>query len=718
VWHHHHHHHRLLKFTTKEAHQLYNKQGITYNCFIMLRPRIFAGKENIMWARCLSSLQRPAPKAGLVKNPVGYEQFTKFDAAQASRRQHQLATSTMDDDQQLRETRRLLVLSLHQIAMSFPKYSSSLRAPPPTSLPLESSASETDADSEKPQPQPPPESLPSTPPVEAKYLNRTTEEAPTKTPPRLEDDSQVGDRKAREAQLWNAIRRQDVNLTLSLFHEAIRHRQKLSQRVLVRLFYVVVQANPILAYSALQQYRTDDDQTVLTDGEMKMYLKLCSSVSLLDQQKHNRRELHVFVRSLIQDLESLERDAKQELLPKMITALATQRNVRIGSYARDLYQWMVKDEYEMKTGWLRQLLSLSKYNRQDDLPFHDIMERLAEQNGRPHPLSVIQAIHNMFPFTDPKRVSVALRAFLEFQKRLVVDDFPQPTTLDELQIDLDCLESISAGAAHSGSTELVLLVWEVLEHCNYRPTDIIYENTVIAFATGGNHLPTAFGAINSMKEDGFEVARSLLRSFSLALRSEKLRLDHGMKLLTVSSPDLQSLETVNALMSCYAERGDVSDVLFLLKTLRSNKLNPDVNSYSFAVEVLGKNIHRWGKSSDPAMIQENLDHADSILGMMEADGILPSRDLLRNYVELLCIAGESDTANMVIDDMLSNTPESVCSKALYRIAMVNAERGDFDKARYLASLITDDIPILVKKIRSREQRFRHVKHTKKGGVQL
>lgn len=189
--------------------------------------------------------------------------------------------------------------------------------------------------------------------------------------------------------------------------------------------------------------------------------------------------------------------------------------------------------------------------------------------------------------------------------------------------------------------------------------------------------------------------------------SEKLMLDHGMKILTVSS-DLQSLETLNALMSCYAERGEVHGVLQILETLRSNKLSPDENSYSFAIEVLGKNIHRWHKNDNPGMVQENLDHADAILGMMEADGIPPSRDLLRNYVELLCIAGESETANMVVDDMLSYTPESVCSKALYRLAMANAEGGNFDRARYLASKITDEIPILLKKIRSRQQRFRHV----------
>lgn len=475
------------------------------NCFTMLRRRIFPGKETAVWVRCLSSLQRRTPKAGLVKSPVGYEHFTKFDAARAFRRQHQLATM---DDQQLRETRRLLVLSLQEIVFTFPKYAACVGSQKLTnSLPLESTSA-TDSV------QPPQDYFQCTHPVEFEHPTPTIDKPPKAT---QDNVSKVDERPTPEALLWNAIRCHDVNLTIRLFKEALECDQKLSGRVLVRIFYLVVPTDTILAYSVLRKYRREDEK--LTDPEMKMYFKLCSSVGSLDPGEHNNRwYLHKFVRDLVQDLKRMERDANQELLPKTITALATQRNVRIGTYANELYQYMVENEYKMKTGWLRQLLSLSKYNRQDDLPFHDIMERLATQNGRPHPLSVIQAIHNMFPFADPEKTCVALKAFLDFQKGIVLDDFPQPTTFDELQIDLDCLESISAGAAHSGSPELVSLVWEVLEKCEHRPTEAIYENTVIAFAYGGKYLETAFGVINSMKEDGFEVSRSLLRSFSLALR--------------------------------------------------------------------------------------------------------------------------------------------------------------------------------------------------------
>lgn len=190
--------------------------------------------------------------------------------------------------------------------------------------------------------------------------------------------------------------------------------------------------------------------------------------------------------------------------------------------------------------------------------------------------------------------------------------------------------------------------------------------------------------------------------------ADKQILDAGMQLLA-SAPELQALETFNAMMSCYAERGDFADVFEILDCMHMKNITPDCNSYSFAIEALGKNIHRWKKSCDSIRLQENLDHANRILSMMEESCIPPSTDFVRNYVELLCIAGESETADLVVDDILVSFPKSVCSKTLYRLALANCERFEFERARQLASRITDHIPTLMNKIRSLEQRARHVK---------
>jgi hypothetical protein len=88
----------------------------------------------------------------------------------------------------------------------------------------------------------------------------------------------------------------------------------------------------------------------------------------------------------------------------------------------------------------------------------------------------------------------------------------------EYTIDRSTLEMISAGAAHSGDPELILLVWEVLEMSGHKPTEQIYENTVVAFACKRKGLYQGFAALATMKEEGFEVSRALIRSFSRAIR--------------------------------------------------------------------------------------------------------------------------------------------------------------------------------------------------------
>ena len=318
-----------------------------------------------------------------------------------------------------------------------------------------------------------------------------------------------------EASLWEAIKNENAVAAGHLVTKALKNKLDLSHRILVQLFYLLVQADPILAYSIAKKCRGSD---ALTTEEFRMYLKLCSTIGAIELNYRQRGKVNRFVTELIDDVLAMDKKWKQELLPKIITGLAAQRSVSAGAYAKDLYLHMVNNEYEIRPGWLKQLLNLSKYNRQDDLPYDDIMERLAAADTLPHPLPVISAVHNMFPFTDSEKMCRTLKAVLHFQANNDLKNFPMYSSVDEIRIDLDCLETISMGAAQTGSVEMILLVWDILMQCNYEPTEAIFENTVIAFVVGGGQLHSALGAIVSMKDHGYEVPRSLLRSFSLALR--------------------------------------------------------------------------------------------------------------------------------------------------------------------------------------------------------
>jgi pentatricopeptide repeat protein len=184
-----------------------------------------------------------------------------------------------------------------------------------------------------------------------------------------------------------------------------------------------------------------------------------------------------------------------------------------------------------------------------------------------------------------------------------------------------------------------------------------------------------------------------------------------------------TLDACNIVLSGYAERGDVKHTMFVFHSFAQFGLEPNSDSYSFAMEVLGKDIHRRiredrnkdrDNSVGQGLVDRNIDSADEILTMMERNGIPPSADVIRNYVELLCLAGEVATATGVVKDLLASdeTKSAVNNKSIYRVAIANADVGDFELAWQLAAATSEYIPMLHRIIDSKEQRYRNLESIK------
>jgi len=163
---------------------------------------------------------------------------------------------------------------------------------------------------------------------------------------------------------------------------------------------------------------------------------------------------------------------------------------------------------------------------------------------------------------------------------------------------------------------------------------------------------------------------------------------------------------LNALLSGSAERGDIDRVMQILAEFPRHNVSPDADSFSFALEGLGKHLARRKRNpAGPELMESCLNHANSFLTMMEDSGIAPTRHIIRDYVELLCRAGDVTTAtNVIKEESTSPGPgESVvCSKAIYCVAMANVREGRLDSAREIASWSSEPMPYLLEKI-DREQ---------------
>jgi uncharacterized membrane protein YkoI len=310
-----------------------------------------------------------------------------------------------------------------------------------------------------------------------------------------------------QVRLDKAIKRGNFESAMETFKELRANDQIVKIHLVASLFFMA-EKKPFLAYEIMKYYHAHPQ---CTGKHLGMYRTLCKSVSLLDPEIAFQGEIHRFINSFLAEVHALDMDIKKQLCPKLVTALVTQRTVNIGKHAGEIYAYMVENDFHMPPGWLLNLLSLSKYNRQEDLPYHDVLERLVASGYKPFPGIVLKAVQNMFPFTDSEAAHVALQAILDLQQNT-------PSTARLYRMDMGTLEAMATGAARSGNSKLILAVWDSIDQSKFKPTEGIYENTVIAFASTPEGLPNAFSAMASMETDGYAISRALIRSFSHAIR--------------------------------------------------------------------------------------------------------------------------------------------------------------------------------------------------------
>jgi pentatricopeptide repeat protein len=162
---------------------------------------------------------------------------------------------------------------------------------------------------------------------------------------------------------------------------------------------------------------------------------------------------------------------------------------------------------------------------------------------------------------------------------------------------------------------------------------------------------------------------------------------------------------LNTLLATAAERGEIHRVLSLLQEFERNDIKPDVDSYSFAFQSLGKNITReqHQQTCSDEHISACLVAADSFLASMETEDIPFDHHILREYCELLCAVGQVDVATSIVLETAKDDYELVNSKTIYKVALSNAKQQNFDLARQVARCRPDiEIYFIVKAVEREE----------------
>jgi hypothetical protein len=311
--------------------------------------------------------------------------------------------------------------------------------------------------------------------------------------------------------LHAAIKEENHVKAMRLYHSKLQSKQELDTHVLNALFSLLTsQQQPFTADTILRHYLTiipSDAKGVHTS----LYYRLCDSMRCMDPIKHNYHEIHKLTRSVVHRVLKLDHDGQQCCIPVLVSALAMQRATRVGHFARRLYDHMIDKGFTVTDGYWEHLLSLSKYNRRQDLPYAEILQRSVAVGWRPSPSTVLHALENMYPFTETSEACVAMKAIADLQRY-------KPSDGQQYIIDLATLECLSSAATQTANLEMTMLVWELIDVFNYAPSLALYENTVVAFASHRQTYANAFVVMNEMKAKGLDVPRALIRGVSSQLR--------------------------------------------------------------------------------------------------------------------------------------------------------------------------------------------------------
>lgn len=327
-------------------------------------------------------------------------------------------------------------------------------------------------------------------------------------------------------------------LAMDSFSEVVRTIQagdtsaEIPPGIVKALFRLICPHSPFDAYRVLSYYVTLTTTVEYEhgggDGDISVYAKLyeraCDAIRHLDPKRHSKDACHKLVRSILATVQRFDRFGQELCLPTLVSALVEQKSFSLGqSFAGPVYRHLMEQPglCDLPGGFWVHLLSHSRYNRQLDLPFDDVMTRMVDAGRRPQPDVVLSALDNLFPFTNTVAVTKMLQAILRLQQQIVEinkNGSSDGENGDQYYVDMGTLEMIGAAAASQGQSDVNLLIWDMLDILGYQPTVGVYENTVAAFAMNTFTYREAFTVLVEMEDRGFKPSRALLRTFSTHLR--------------------------------------------------------------------------------------------------------------------------------------------------------------------------------------------------------
>lgn len=286
---------------------------------------------------------------------------------------------------------------------------------------------------------------------------------------------------------------------------------------LVRGVFSLFERNPIEAYGVLRAFvdATHSQDSDDMDAYMEMYRHMAHLLSQIEPSKSNRHLIVHVVSSLAADLRRLSPEGQEICFPVLISALLRQRSSipELSVISKAAYQYILDQEFRIDDGFWEHLLSLSKFHRQNDIPYADVLQRIVLAGRHPHSSVVLNALGNLYPYEDVDSTLVMLQSVSELASATKVEGETNPISLD-----IAMLEAIGAAASAQGAHEINLLIWDLLDLTGCPASESIFESTILAFLSLPSTFPSAFEVLSEMEAQGMKPSRAFCREMSKYLR--------------------------------------------------------------------------------------------------------------------------------------------------------------------------------------------------------
>lgn len=324
------------------------------------------------------------------------------------------------------------------------------------------------------------------------------------------NDDRVHDRAVlnRESYLRKVIHAGNAEEAMGTFQFLVKSSHQIHEIILGDLFYLLASKHrPFDAKMVLDQYINQTAKSI--NNYAQMFERLADSMRKLDPSLLYNTHIRMMVEYVIQCILRLDDVHRRRCFPVLLSALAEQKSVLAGKYCTSIYNYMIKNKYVMAGNYLEHILSLSKYYRQSDLPYGKILAKTVALGHRVKATSAMPAIENYFPYTNMEQMKEVLTAVHAILK----------AGYSDFIIDIAMLEVMGVAAVNKGSTEVTLLIWDILDLMDCAPTEAIYENTAMVFSMCPETYESLLEVLLDMEQNaGFVPSRGLIRGISVKMR--------------------------------------------------------------------------------------------------------------------------------------------------------------------------------------------------------